>query len=102
LFAPLSAELSAGLASLGLNVVTLIGGDAVAAHGLMRISEVLICSNSQLSVSAAALRDPDWLTLCPSQHDGDLHSPANQLLASMRSFQLVCGFDAPLVVRHAA
>ncbi len=98
---PLTQELEQGLTSLGLRVVTLVGGDPVAAHGLMRMSEVLICGNSQFSMTAAALRPLDFLTLCPSQHDGDLHSESNQMLSAIRTHQLMTGFDVPLI-RDAA
>ena len=90
-----------GLLKLGLNVVTLVGGDPVAAHGLMRMADILICANSQFSMTAAALCPLNSLTLCPSQHDGDLQSEANHMLASLRTHQLLTGFDVP-AIRNAA
>ena len=92
---PLSPEMNSALLGLGLNVVTLVGGDPVAAHGLMRMADILICANSQFSMTAAALREPDQLTFCPSQHDGDLASESNRMLASLRTHQLITGFDQP-------
>ena len=94
---PLSPELESGLSALGLNVTRVIGGDPVEAHGLMRLADVLIGANSQFSMTAAALRPLDRLTLCPSQHDGDRNSDANRMLAAIRSHQLITGFDVPQI-----
>ena len=85
----IAASLINMLRTLNCNVVTAVGGSPLLAHGLMRLSDVLVCSNSQLSYTAGALRDLDELTFYPSQHDGDLNSYTNKYLQSIQEFQLL-------------
>lgn len=89
---PLSPELAGQLAGLPMNCVVAVGGEAILVHGLMRLSEVLVCSNSQFSLSAAVMREPDRLTLYPARHDGDPASYSNAFLAFIREFQALTRF----------
>lgn len=66
----------------------LVGGPASMAHGLMRLSQILIGTNSQLSYTAAALRGEDQLSFHPSLHDADASSQANQWINSRRLYQV--------------
>ena len=86
---PLNSILIQGLSALNINCVTAIGGEPHLVHGLMRLSDILICSNSQFSLTAAALRDDSSLTLYPSQHDGEAQSYSNKFLSSIREFQII-------------
>ena len=86
---PLTSELIYLLKNLPCNIVTAIGGSPHTAHGLMRMSDILICSNSQLSYTAGALRSNDKLTFFPTQHDGDLMSYTNTFIRSLSEFQLL-------------
>lgn len=86
---PLSIEMVDSLQSLSINTIVAVGGEPHFTHGLMRLSDILICSNSQYSMTAAALRDEFSLTLYPSQHDGDEFSYSNIFLKSIREFQLI-------------
>jgi hypothetical protein len=85
---PLSPAMLEGLARLKINCVTAIGGSPHLVHGLMRLSDILICSNSQFSLTAASLRDESLMTLYPTQHDNDPHSYTNIFLGKLREFQI--------------
>lgn len=85
---PLSPALAGRLAALAPQAVVATGGSPALVHGLMRLADVLVGSNSQFSLSAAALRSADQLTLLPARHDADPASDNNRLLASLREFQL--------------
>lgn len=76
---------------LRLNIKFLRGGSPGLAHGLMRLSRILICSNSQYSYTAAFLREQTSLTLLPSRHEADENSEFNKFLRSMSAFQLFTG-----------
>ena len=89
---PLEPEFIDQLRTLQIKTKVIVGGEPIVAHGLMRLSDILICSNSQFSYTAAALREPTKLTMLPVQHDVDLNSPTNQLLGSIKKFQLLTGF----------
>jgi hypothetical protein len=84
--AGLTARLQRLPASDRVTVVT--GGTARLAHDLMRLSDILIASNSQLSYTAGALRASDQLTLFPSRHDGGPDSDTNRWLGGLGAFQL--------------
>ena len=86
---PLSRFMLEGLALLKINCITAIGGDPHLIHGLMRLSDILIASNSQFSLTAAALKDDTSLTLYPAQQDGDLQSYSNKFLEDIREFQVI-------------
>jgi hypothetical protein len=75
-----------------MNVVTGIGGDPSVGHGLMRLSDILICSNSQYSFSAACLRRKNQLTIIPSKHDSGEDPSANEYLSEIRTFQVLTKF----------
>lgn len=85
---PLAQDFISKLNALQLNCRVAIAGSPGIAHSLMRMSDILICSNSQYSFSAAALRPSNSFTLLPSRHDADLNSDANKYLASIRTFQI--------------
>jgi hypothetical protein len=76
------------LRSLQIETHILVGGDVAVTHGLMRLSDILICSNSQLSYTAAALRPSDVLTFMPTKHEAGLNSPTNKFLNSVGDFQI--------------
>jgi hypothetical protein len=86
---PLSKFMLEGLVLQNLNCITAIGGDPHLIHGLMRLSNIFIASNSQFSLTAAALKDDTSLTLYPAQHDGDLQSYSNKFLEDIREFQVI-------------
>lgn len=88
----LSSSLFNGLLKLNLNSKTFIGGDPYLTHCLMRLSKILICSNSQFAWSAARLRMDGLLSLYPSKHDTAPLSPTNEYLEEIREFQLVTKF----------
>jgi hypothetical protein len=91
---PLSNFLATRISSLQLNKTRIIiGGDPLISHGLMRLSDILICSNSQFSVTAAALRRKTQLSILPSQHDGPHKSATNGILGMLRSFQIFTGIS---------
>ncbi len=89
---PLSERLTAGLKALDAKVMTAIGGSPAAIHSLMRMSDIFIGSNSQFSMTAAALREPDTLVIYPSQHDATMNSDANTYLHSIREWQVITRF----------
>jgi hypothetical protein len=86
----ISAGLTQRLQSLPASdsVVVVTGGEARLAHDLMRLSDILIASNSQLSYTAAALRAEDRLTLMPVRHAGDADDWANHWLRGLGDFQV--------------
>jgi hypothetical protein len=89
---PLSEKLAQRISSLSMNVVTGIGGNPSIGHGLMRLSDILICSNSQYSFSAACLRSKKQLTIIPSKHDSGEDPSANEYLSEIRTFQVLTKF----------
>jgi len=86
---PLSTMMISFFQTLPTNTIVAIGGPPHLVHGLMRLSDILICSNSQYSMTAAALRDKFHLTIYPSQHDEDPGSYSNLFLTSIREFQVI-------------
>jgi hypothetical protein len=86
---PLSGKLADKISTLGMMVITGIGGNPSVGHGLMRLSDVLICSNSQYSFSAACLRSKNRLTIIPSKHDSGEDPSANEYLNEIRTFQIL-------------
>jgi hypothetical protein len=86
---PLSKFMLEGLKAQNINCITAIGGDPHLIHGLMRLSDIFIASNSQFSLTAAALKDETSLTLYPAQHDQDLQSYSNKFLEDIREFQVI-------------
>lgn len=86
----ISSELSRRLQGLPASdrVMVVTGGPARLAHDLMRLADILISSNSQLSYTAGALRSGDQLTLLPSIHDGEAGGDTNRWLSSLGEFQL--------------
>ena len=89
---PITSDLMGMLGTLQFNVITAIGGSPHQALGMLRLSDILICSNSQVSYAAAALRGIDELTFFPARHDGDLNSYVNTHLQSIAEFQLLTRF----------
>ena len=89
---PLSPGMAATLQKLPLNAVVAVGGLPLMVHGLMRLSDVLVCSNSQFSLSAAVMRDSHSLTLYPARHEADPASYSNAFLNSIREFQVLTNF----------
>lgn len=90
---PLLGEFIERLRMLPTNVCTAIGGPPTLTHGIMRRSEILVCSNSQFSFTAAALRGEDRLTIMPSRHDSDRDSDYNCRLRDMAEFQCLTILD---------
>jgi len=86
---PLSPEMAALITSLPINSLVIAGGEPSVLHGLMRLSDILICSNSQFSLTAALLRDKYALTIYPSRHNADPTSYPNLFLDSIREFQIL-------------
>lgn len=89
---PLSDYLIAQFGALGTKCITATGGGPHLTHSMMRLSDILICSNSQYSLTAGALRGAEGLTLYPSQHDGDPNSESNRFLNEIRDFQVITRF----------
>lgn len=91
---PISKDFKSKIVSLNLNYIELISGKPSLAHSLMRLSNILICSNSQFSLTASVLRPQNLLTIYPSMHDaGGNKSPSNIFLSRIRKFQLITGFN---------
>ena len=86
---PLSQELSTMIRTLPIESVAIIGGNASLVHGLMRLSDILICSNSQYSLTAAFLRDSHSLTILPSQYTGNSNHYTEQFLKEINEFQIL-------------
>jgi hypothetical protein len=62
--------------------------DVATAHVLMRRSTILICSNSQFSLSAALL-NPDKLIIIPKQWFGGKHKALEKVIEDECSFQIM-------------
>ena len=88
----LDPSLNQEISSLNLNTRYAVGGSAATSHGLMRLSSILVCSNSQFSLTAAMLRPDNLLTFVPSIFDGDPNADMNKKISSVRKFQLFTGF----------
>jgi len=86
---PLTQEISAMITTLPIESVAIIGGKASLVHGLMRLSNILICSNSQYSLTAAFLRDSQHLTIIPSHYAGDSNHYTDQFLREINEFQIL-------------
>lgn len=86
---PLSKFMMDGLARQDINCISFIGGEPHFIHGLMRLSDIFIASNSQFSMTAAALKDETSLTFYPARHDADLQSYSNKFLEDIREFQII-------------
>jgi hypothetical protein len=89
---PLEDSFQKRVLSLGMQVITGIGGNPSVGHGLMRLSSVLIASNSQYSFSAACLREKNQLTIIPSKHDAGDDPSGNEYLGEIRTFQVLTKF----------
>ncbi len=89
---PLSEDLCKKIAGLNINVITGIGGNPAISHGLMRLSNILISSNSQYSYTAAYLRNKNQLTFLPSIHDSGSDPTSNEYLDSIRAFQVLTDY----------
>ena len=63
----------------------------------MRLSDVLIASNSQYSFTAACLRDKNQLAIIPSRHCAGDDPSANEYLNEIRAFQVLTRF-APVKI----
>tara|TARA_A100000164_G_C21901697_1_gene770870 strand:- start:509 stop:1285 length:777 start_codon:yes stop_codon:yes gene_type:complete len=87
----LNVEFKEKISNLNLNTRYAIGGSAATSHGLMRLSNILICSNSQFSFTAAMLRPDNVLTFIPSTYDGDPNADINKQIEKMRKFQIYTG-----------
>jgi hypothetical protein len=86
---PISEEMRLALLNNSFNCATAIDGVPAVTHSLMRLSTILVCSNSQFSLSAALLRPETSLTVYPSHHDSDPTSNVNVFLGQVREFQLI-------------
>ena len=85
---PISASLIERLKKLPTPGTLLTGGSTPLAHAIMRLSEILVCSNSQLSFTAAMLRDERRLSFLPSRYNsGD--QGTNKSLAAIREYQVL-------------
>lgn len=80
---PVTESLLKRIGSLPCKVRTTVGGPSEVAHVIMRLSTILIGSNSQLSFAAGVLRGQDQLTLYPLQHDVDPDSSSNHYLRAI-------------------
>ena len=85
---PISQSLKNALDSLNLNIKYQVGGDIHLIHGIMRLSTILICSNSQFSMTAGFLRDNNLLTYLPRQYTGDINSDIDKHLLELQQFKL--------------
>jgi len=68
---PISSTLINMLNTLNINIQYIIGRDLHTTHGIMRLSTVLICSNSQFSMTAGFLRDKNYITYIPTDYIGN-------------------------------
>jgi hypothetical protein len=84
---PISQSLKDALDSLNLNIIYQIGGNIHIIHGIMRLSTILICSNSQFSMTAGFLRDNNLLTYLPKQYTGDINSDIDKHLLELEYFK---------------
>jgi hypothetical protein len=70
---PISENLRNLLNTLDINVIYNTETNTHVTHGLMRLSTILICSNSQLSMTAGFLRHTDAVTYFPTDYIGNNH-----------------------------
>ena len=70
---PISENLSNLLNTLDINIIYNTETTTHVTHGLMRLSTILICSNSQLSMTAGFLRHTDAVTYFPTDYIGNNH-----------------------------
>ena len=84
---PIGAELRQSLSGLFEESVFLDQIDAFESHRVMRGARILICSNSQFSLVAAAL-NPDAMVLIPSKWFGEENNQIESSLRSICRFQL--------------
>jgi hypothetical protein len=85
---PISQSLKDGLDSLNLNIIYKMGGNIHIIHGIMRLSTILICSNSQFSMTAGFLRDNNLLTYIPRQYTGDPNNDIDKHILEIQQFTL--------------
>ncbi len=85
---PISQKMSLALQNIAVNCIVANGGNPAVVHSLMRLSTILVCSNSQFSFTAALLRPENALTIFPCRHDSDPESDANIFLSKIRDFQI--------------
>ena len=85
---PISDSLKIAFDSLDLNIKYQIGGDIHLIHGIMRLSTILICSNSQFSMTAGFLRDNNLLTYIPIQYTGDPTSDIDIHMLELKHFKV--------------
>ena len=84
---PISESLKSMLDTLDVNIKYQIGGDIHIIHGIMRLSKILICSNSQFSMTAGFLRDNNLLTYIPSQYTSDNNSDIDKHILELQQFK---------------
>jgi hypothetical protein len=82
----LSSSLEEEILKFNTDVRIVVGGDPFIVHALMRLSSILITSNSQFSLTAAYLREPNQLTLVP------LDSETSPAIIWGREVQIVAGY----------
>ncbi|MBD2160572.1 hypothetical protein H6F46_07685 [Limnothrix sp. FACHB-1083] len=57
-----------------VNITPIVGGNSFLSHAIMRMSSILVCSNSQYSYTAACLMETGSLSLFPKQYLGESRS----------------------------
>ena len=85
---PISTDFRNAVSSCFKKALFLDNTDAYTAHRLMRCARILICSNSQFSLIAAAL-NPNALVLIPKQWYGDKQRYIEAPLHARCSFQIM-------------
>ena len=85
---PISDSLKIALDSLDLNIKYQVGGDIHIIHGIMRLSTILICSNSQFSITAGFLRNNNLLTYIPRQYSGDINNDIDKHMLEIQQFKV--------------
>ncbi len=85
---PIGPDFRNAVASCFKEVCFLDNTDAYTAHCIMRGSRILICSNSQFSLIAAAL-NPDALVLIPKQWFGDRDRHIEAPIHSLCLFEIM-------------
>ena len=87
---PISNEMQHAFSNLYTNIIFLDSTDAMTAHKVMRLSRVLVCSNSQFSMIGAAL-NTKALVLLPTQWlgKGEIERSSEEILKKRSPFMIM-------------
>jgi hypothetical protein len=87
---PISNETQHAFSNLYTNIIFLDSTDAMTAHKVMRLSRVLVCSNSQFSIIGAAL-NTKALVLLPAQWlgKGESERSSEEILKKRSPFMIM-------------